>query len=78
MKNVFPVEKKNKTRSVAENNSRNVKRKKGYKTEKFAHPQCCTGYELKVTRPSFFWGGLLSYFEALWYPHLYFYRKSKT
>ena len=34
--------------------------------------------ELKVTRPSFFWGGVLSYFEALWFPHLYFYRKSNT
>ena len=32
---------------------------------------------LKVTRPSFF-GGVPSYFEALWYPHLYFYRKSNT
>ena len=32
---------------------------------------------LKVTRPSFFWG-VPSYFEALWYPHLYFYRKSNT
>ena len=32
---------------------------------------------LKVTRPSFF-GGVLSYFEALWYPHLYFYRTSNT
>ena len=31
----------------------------------------------KVTQPSFF-GGLPSYFEALWYPHLYFYRKSNT
>ena len=31
----------------------------------------------KVTRPSFF-GGVPSYFEAFWYPHLYFYRKSKT
>ena len=31
----------------------------------------------KVTRPSFF-GGEPSYFEALWYPHLYFYRKSNT
>ena len=31
----------------------------------------------KVTRPSFFWG-VPSYFEALWYPHLYFYRKSNT
>ena len=31
----------------------------------------------KVTRPSFF-GGVASYFEALWYPHLYFYRKSNT
>ena len=30
---------------------------------------------LKVTRPSFF-GGVPSYFEAPWYPHLYFYRKS--
>ena len=32
---------------------------------------------VKVTRPSFF-GGVPSYFEALWYPHLYFYRKSNT
>ena len=32
---------------------------------------------LKVIRPSFF-GGVPSYFEALWYPHLYFYRKSNT
>ena len=32
---------------------------------------------LKVTRPSFSWG-VPSYFEALWYPHLYFYRKSNT
>ena len=31
----------------------------------------------KVTWPSFF-GGVPSYFEALWYPHLYFYRKSNT
>ena len=31
----------------------------------------------KVTRPSFL-GGLPSYFEAPWYPHLYFYRKSNT
>ena len=33
--------------------------------------------EFKVTRPSFF-GGVPSYFEALWYPHLYVYRKSNT
>ena len=32
---------------------------------------------IKVTRPSFF-EGVPSYFEALWYPHLYFYRKSNT
>ena len=32
---------------------------------------------IKVTRPSFL-GGVPSYFEALWYPHLYFYRKSNT
>ena len=32
---------------------------------------------IKVTRPSFF-GGVPPYFEALWYPHLYFYRKSNT
>ena len=32
---------------------------------------------VKVTRPSFF-GGVPSYFEALWYPHLYFYRKFNT
>ena len=32
----------------------------------------------KVTRPSFFGGGVPSYFEALWHPHLYFYRKSNT
>ena len=29
----------------------------------------------KVTRPSFL-GGIPSYVEAHWYPHLYFYRKS--
>ena len=34
-------------------------------------------YVIKVTRPSFL-GGVSSYFEALWYPHLYFYRKSNT
>ena len=32
---------------------------------------------IKVTRPSFF-GRVPSYFEARWYPHLYFYRKSNT
>ena len=32
---------------------------------------------IKVTRPSFF-EGVPSYFEALWYPQLYFYRKSNT
>ena len=32
---------------------------------------------VKVTRPSFF-GVVPSYFEALWYPHLYFYPKSNT
>ena len=32
---------------------------------------------LKVTRPTFF-RGVPSYFEALWYPRLYFYRKSNT
>ena len=32
---------------------------------------------VKVTRPSFF-GGVPSYFEALRYPHLYFYCKSNT
>ena len=38
----------------------------------------CVDYRaLKVTRPSFF-GGVPSYFEALWYPHLYFYRESNT
>ena len=31
----------------------------------------------KVTRASFF-GAVPSYFEALWYPLLYFYRKSNT
>ena len=36
-----------------------------------------TGRVLKVTRPSFF-GGVPSYFETLWFPHLYFYRKSNT
>ena len=35
------------------------------------------GSRFKVTRPSFF-GGVPSSFEALWYPHLYFYRKSNT
>ena len=39
--------------------------------------RCCFTEGLKVTRPSFF-GGVPSYFEALWYPHLYFYRKSNT
>ena len=34
-------------------------------------------FVMKVTRPRFF-GGVPSYFEALWYPHLYFYRKSNT
>ena len=33
---------------------------------------------LKVTRPSFFGGGVQSYFEALWYPYFYFYRKANT
>ena len=33
--------------------------------------------DLKVTRPSFL-GGVPSYFEAFWYPHLDFYRKSNT
>ena len=32
---------------------------------------------LQVTRPSFF-GGIPSYLEALWYPHIYIYRKSNT
>ena len=31
----------------------------------------------KVIRPSYF-VRVPSYFEALWYPHLYFYRKSNT
>ena len=31
--------------------------------------------KVKVTRPSYF-VGVPSYFEALWYPHLYFDRKS--
>ena len=34
--------------------------------------------DIKVTRPSFFLGGVSSYFEALWYPYLYFYHKSNT
>ena len=33
--------------------------------------------KVKVIRPSFL-GGVPSYFEAPWYPHLYFYRKSNT
>ena len=33
------------------------------------------GWILKVTRPSYF-VRVPSYFEALWYPHLYFDRKS--
>ena len=33
--------------------------------------------DFKVTRPSFF-GRVPSYFEALWYPYLDFYRKSNT
>ena len=35
-------------------------------------------FQFKVTRPSFFWGGVSSYFEASWFLHLYFYRKSNT
>ena len=31
----------------------------------------------KLGRVTFFWG-VPSYFEALWYPHLHFYRKSNT
>ena len=31
--------------------------------------------KFKVTRPSYF-VSVLSYFEALWYPHLHFDRKS--
>ena len=33
--------------------------------------------QLRWLDPVFF-GGVPSYFEALWYPHLYFYRKSNT
>ena len=33
--------------------------------------------KFKVTRPSFL-GGVPSYFEVLWCPHLYFYRKFNT
>ena len=43
----------------------------------YPFPQKSHECALKVTRPSFF-GGVLSYFEALWYPHLYFYRKSNS
>ena len=46
----------------------------------FAGNRVRTGHknlETKVTRPSFF-GGVPSYFEALWHPHLYFYRKFNT
>ena len=39
------------------------------------HTQVRHVQQFKVTRPSFL-GGVPSYFEALWYPHLYFYRKS--
>ena len=36
-------------------------------------------HDFKVTRPMFFFGGgVPSYFESLWYPHLYFCRKSNT
>ena len=42
-----------------------------------AHAEILPTDAFKVTRPSFF-GGIPSYFEALWYPHLYFYRKSNT
>ena len=34
-------------------------------------------HAFKVTRPSFF-GEVPFYCEALWYPHLHFYRKSNT
>ena len=37
----------------------------------------CLCNQIKVTRPSYF-VGVPSYFEALWYPHLYFDRKSNT
>ena len=50
------------------------KEKKTKEKKKFC---CLCGCELKVTRRSFF-GGVPSYFEALWYSHLYFYRKSNT
>ena len=33
--------------------------------------------DLRWLDPVFF-GGVPSYFEALWYPHLYFYRKYNT
>ena len=39
--------------------------------------QMVRNISIKVTRSSFF-GGVPSYFEALWFPHLYFYRKSNT
>ena len=48
------------------------KSEKGYPMDNSCH----TDYtSFKVTPPGFF-GGLPSYFEALWYPHLYSIRKS--
>ena len=58
----------------------NLKRKACLYTCTWEHMAFLSGsvaIKLKVTRPSFF-GGVPSYFEALWYPHLYFYRKSNT
>ena len=48
----------------------------GYHSWRLNERRCSRPF--KVTRPSFFGGGIPSYFEALWYPHLHFYGKSNT
>ena len=52
-----------------------------HSSEKCIKESFCRHYTwyipIKVTRPSFL-RGVPSYFEALWYPHLYLYRKFNT
>ena len=56
-----------------------VKNKQGedYEPESLKVMIALLDRHFKVTRPSFF-GGVPSYFEAFWYPHLYFYCKCNT
>ena len=53
-----------------------LRKEKKIKADKNASYLIATD-ELRWRDPVFF-GGVPSYFEALWYPHLYFYRKSNT